>query len=467
MNEQAAIEAYVAAVRGLRARGGYERSGDPREAKRFRLTHIAGYLEAAGHPEHRRTVHVAGSKGKGSTAAMVESVLRAAGARTLLLTSPDVHQARERVRVDGEPLGYGAFAELGERLLADAATRGWSYFELLTVLGWLAGAEAGCEWQVLEVGLGGRLDTTNVVERKEVAVIAPIDLEHTAILGETIAEVAGEKAGILTGPCEAVIAPLRESALDVVRARAAEVGATLHEVAEECALRVTGQTLDGQTLDLRTPLRTYRGLRLPLVGRHQAENAAAGVRAAELAWAAVNRRATTGSGSGDEELPAAAVAEGLARVVWPGRFEVIRRRPLVVVDALHTPLAAQRFREAVEALSLPKPRVLVVGLLAGRDPSAIARPLLGPRVDVGAAGEMVVVTAPDSERAADPAAVEAAFRAAGALVQRATDVASAVRLARELTGEGGSVLVVGSLYTASEAREHLLGVSGDRAFGLR
>ena len=314
------------------------------------------------------------------------------------------------------------------------------------------------------MGLGGRLDTTNVVERKEVAVIVPIDLEHTAILGETIAEVAGEKAGILTGPCEAVIAPLRESALEVVRARAGEVGARLHEVAEECALRVTGQTLDGQTLDLLTPLRTYRGLRLPLVGRHQAENAAAAVRAAELAWASRTEETAEEMGA---ELPAAAVAEGLARVVWPGRFEVIRRRPLVVVDALHTPLAAQRFRETVEALSLPQPRVLVVGLLAGRDPAAIARPLLGPRVDAGAIGELVVVTAPDSERAADPAAVEAAFRAAGALAQRAPDVASAVGLARELAGEGGSVLVVGSLYTASEAREQLLGVSGDRAFGLR
>ena len=309
MSEAGAIEAYVAAVRGLLARGGFERTGDPREAKRFRLTHIAGYLEAAGHPERRRTVHVAGSKGKGSTAALVESVLRAAGARTLLLTSPDVHQARERVRVDGEPLGYAPFAALAERLLADGATRGWSYFELLTVLGWLAGAEAGCEWQVLEVGLGGRLDTTNVIERKEVAVIAPIDLEHTAILGDTIAEVAGEKAGILTGPCEAVIAPLRESALEVVRARAAEVGATLHEVAEECALRVTAQTLDGQTLDLRTPLRTYRGLRLPLLGRHQAENAAAAVRAAELAWASGGGAPGDGAGA---ELPAGAVATGLA-----------------------------------------------------------------------------------------------------------------------------------------------------------
>ena len=451
--EDAAVAAYVEAVRGLLGRGGFERSGDPREAKRFRLTHIRDYLDRSGKPERRRTVHVAGSKGKGSSAAMAESILRAAGAHTLLLTSPDVHQARERVRIDGKPLDYETFARLAQQLLGDEITGGWSYFELVTVLGWLAGAEAGCDWQVLEVGLGGRLDTTNVIEDKAVAMILPIDLEHTAILGDTIPLVAAEKAGILTGPCHAVVAPLRETAIDVVRARATAAGATLHEVASECALRVTNQTLDGQTLDLRTPLRTYRRLQLPLIGRHQAENAAASVRAAELAWASMG-----------EELPASAVTQGLAGVVWPGRFEVLRRRPLIVADALHTPLAATRFRETVEALRLRQPRVMVTGLLAGRDMSALVRALLGPD---GEAATSVVVTAPSSQRAADVAEVEAAFRALGAPVQRAPGVADALTLAQDLAGEDGTVLVTGSLYTVSEAREHLLGVSGDRAFGLR
>ena len=447
--DEAAIAGYVEAVRGLLARGGYERSGDPREAKHFRLQHIERFLERAGRPDRRRTVHVAGTKGKGSTAAMVDSILRAAGAHSLLLTSPDVHQARERVRIDGEPLDYAAFTALSARLLGDEATEGWSYFESLTVLGWLAGAAAGCGWQVLEVGLGGRLDTTNVVPSKEVAVITPIDLEHTAILGETIPAVAAEKAGIIREGCEVVAAPLRESALDVVRARATEVGAPLHAIAEECALHVASQTLDGQTLDLRTPLRTYRRLRLPLIGRHQAENAATAVRAAELAWQA-----------GGLELAESAVRDGLAAVRWPGRFEVIRRRPLVVVDALHTPLAAQRFRETVDALALPKPRVLVVGLLAGRDPRLLAEPLVEE-------GGTVVVAPPSSPRAADHGEVVAGFSAAGAIVRRAPGVGPALELAQELAGERGCVLVVGSLYTVSEAREQLLGVVGDRAFGLR
>ncbi len=449
MTTDTALEAYVAAVRRLLDHGGYERTGDPAEAKRWGIDHITAYLEAAGRPDARHTVHVAGSKGKGSTATMVESILRAAGAHTLLLTSPDLHQARERIAIDGEPIDHARFAAVAGRLLADPPSAGWSYFELLTVMGWLAGADAGCEWQVLEVGLGGRLDTTNAVLAKEVAVITPIDLEHTAILGDTIPQIAAEKAAIIGGPCEVVVAPMRESALDVVRSRAAEAAATLHEVAEECAVRVSSQSLEGQRLDLRTPLRTYRGLRLPLVGPHQAENAAAAVLAAELALAAAG-----------EQLPEQAVKEGLAAVRCPGRFEVLKRDPLVVADGLHTPLAARRFRQTVDALSLPRPRVLVVGLLAGKQTAGVAEALVEE-------GDTVIVAPPASQRAADPGEVAQAFTQAGAATQQAPDVPAAIERAIAIVGERGAVFVVGGLYTAAEARELLLAVAGDRAFGLR
>ncbi len=448
------LHAYVHAMRRLLGRGGFERTGDPNEARRFRIDHVNAYLDGIGRPDRRHTVHVAGSKGKGSTAAMVESILRAAGTHTLLLTSPDLHQARERIAIDGAPLGYAAFAAIVERLLDDAAVAAWSYFELLTVAGWLAGAEAGCDWQVLEVGLGGRLDTTNAVAQKHVAVIMPIDLEHTEILGDTYAAIAREKAGIVRGPCAVVVAPMRASALDAVREHVAAVGATLHEVPEECALRPLSQTLEGQTFDLRTPVRTYRALKLPLLGAHQLENAAAAVRAAELAWAAA------GPAEGRAELPAAAVVQGLAGVRWPGRFEVVAGRPLGILVGLHTPLAAKRFAEAARELALPRPRVFLVGLLSGKDVDAIAGAL-------GVAGEQVVVVTPASGRAEDPAAVAEAFRAAGADVQRAADVRAGLELARALAGERGCVVVAGSLYTVSEARELVLGIAGDRALGLR
>lgn len=449
MQDTDALQAYVEAVRRLLDHGGFERTGDIAEARRWGRDHVSKLLDHLGRPDVRHTVHIAGSKGKGSTAAMVDSILRAAGAHSLLMTSPDLHQARERIAIDGAPLDYGRFAALTERLLSEEGTAGWSYFELMTVLGWLAAEEAGCDWQVIEVGLGGRLDTTNTLAAKDVAVITPIDLEHTAILGDTIPKIAKEKAGIITGPCEVVAAPMRASALEVVQARAAEMGATLHDVPEECALSVTSQGLDGQVLDLRTPLRTYRGLKLPLLGRHQVENAATAVRAAELAFVAAGR-----------ELPAPAVRHGLERVRWPGRFEVVRRRPLVVVDGLHTPLAAQRFREAVRALALPRPHVYVVGLLAGKDAEAIAAALVTADADF-------VIAPPSSPRAAAIEDVRRRFIEAGANVQQAAGIAEAIEVAEGIAGEGGTVLAVGSLYTVAEAREHLLGITGDRSFGLR
>ena len=454
VTSDADLRAYVDAVRRLLDHGGYERTGNAADAKKWDIDHIVRFLEAEGlegrgRPDRRHTVHVAGSKGKGSTATMVDAILRSAGAHTLLETSPDLHQARERIAIDGEALDHAQFAAVAGRLLGDEASAGWSYFELLTVMGWLAAAEAGCDWQVLECGLGGRLDTTNAVAEKAVAVVTPIDLEHTAILGETVAAVAAEKAAIITAGCQAVVSPMRASALDVMRARAEEVGAPLHVVEEQCAMRVAGQSLEGQRLDLKTPLRGYRGLQLPLAGPHQAQNAATAVLAAELAWA------STG-----EELPEAAVKQGLAGVRCPGRFEVLKRSPLVVIDAMHTPLSARRFRQTVAALPLPPQRVYVVGLLGGKETQGIADTLVEP-------GETVVVAPPASRRAADPAEVAAAFTAAGASVQTAPGIADALEVASAIAGDRGAVFAVGGIVTAAEAREELLTVTGDRAFGLR
>jgi len=392
---------------------------------------------------------VAGTKGKGSVATIAEAIVRASGARTLLMTSPDLHSARERITIDGVPIGHAAFAEAARFVLDDPATAGWSYFELLTVMGWLAGAQAGCDWNIVEVGLGGRLDTTNAMQSKTAAVITPIDYEHMAILGDTIVKIAGEKAGIITGPIPVIAAPMRASAIEVFRARCVEVGATLHEVATQCALRVQSRGLDGQTIDLRTPLRTYRALRTSLLGQHQAENIATAVRAVEEAFAARG-----------EELPEVAVTQGVEAVRMPGRAEVIRRRPLTIVDGLHTPLAAKRFREALDALPVPKRRVWVVGMLGGRPIEPILEPLIGQ-------GDDVMVAPPPSERAADVGDIVRAARDLGALPQRAKSVAEAIDRATEQAGERGAVVVCGSLYTVAAAREHLLAVMSDHALGIR
>lgn len=447
--DEASLRAYVEVMRALLAHGGFERTGDVLQAKKWDFDHITRWLDANGRPDDRPTVHVAGSKGKGSVASATASILHAAGARTLLMTSPDLHSARERIQVDGAPLDHREFTEVARSLLADPAAEGWSYFEMLTVMGWIAGRRAACDWQVVEVGLGGRLDTTNALARKQVAVVTPIDLEHVQILGDSIAAIAREKAGIITGPCEVVVPPMRQSAMDVVRARADEVGATYHANTDECAIRVVSSGLDGQKLDVRTPLRTYRNLETALVGPYQVENLVTALRAAELAWAATG-----------DDLPEGAVRHGLRRFRMPGRFEVLQRKPLVIIDGLHTPLAARRFMEGVRSLPVPKRRVWVLGVLSDKAVDQLAQALFGE-------GDDVIVVPVGSTRSAQVGDVVRAVNATGAIAQRGTSVEDGIDRASEIAGPGGAVLVVGSLYVAAAAREHLLGVAGDHSLGLR
>lgn len=461
------LAAYVDVMRRLLAHGGYERTGRAAEAKKWDIDHVVAYLEAHGRPDRRNAVHVAGSKGKGSVATITEAILREAfapmsggeGGHTLLITSPDLHSARERIAVDGRPIDHATFTRAASRLLDDPLAAGWSYFELLTVMGWLVGAEAGCDWQVVEVGLGGRLDTTNAMAAasKAATVITPIDLEHTEILGDTIPLIAAEKAGIIVSDAPVIAAPMRASALEVVRARAAEFGAPLHSVPDECAMRVTTQNLEGQTLDLKTPVRTYRGLKSPLIGAHQSENIATAVRAAEEAFAF---RAAQGVDGNTAALPEQAVMRGVASAKMPGRAEVVRQRPLTILDGLHTPLAARRFRQAIDAISVPKRRIWVIGMLAGKDAPAILEPLVGE-------GDDVIVAPPPTQRAAEVADLVRAVRERGAIPQRAASIGAAIDLATEQAGPRGAVIVAGSLYTVAAAREHLLGIVGDHALGLR
>jgi dihydrofolate synthase/folylpolyglutamate synthase len=314
--------AYASVVERLLARQSADKTLRSEATRQRILAQIRSYLEAYGHPDSRPTIHVAGTDSKGSTAIMVESILRANGARTLLETSPHLHELTERVAIDGRPLGVKHFARAARALLDDPRCAEWSFFDLLTVLGWLVASELGCDWQVLEVGIGGRLDTTNTVARKDVAIITSIDLEHTAILGDTISQIAAEKAGILTCACDVVVGwSVPPAAVDEVMQRAAAVGARVHLVGDECATRIGGTSLTEQIVELRTPLRTYV-VDLPMLGPHQAENAAAAVRAAELALG--------------DRLTEDMVLSALQAARNPGRFEILAGKPLVILDALHT-----------------------------------------------------------------------------------------------------------------------------------
>jgi len=448
-----------------------------REAARFNLERVRSLLARLGDPHlGRGTIHVAGSKGKGSVAAMIASVLRAAGVHAGLYTSPHLHRITERIAVDGEAISPDDFARLTEPLRDAVAAENaggpaqpggqLTTFEALTALAFLYFRERGVEWQVLEVGLGGRLDATNVVEEKAVCVITPISLEHTAVLGETVGQIAAEKAAIITPGATVVMGLQRESAADVVRRACAERGAHLLEVAQACAVTRLGFSSEGQDFRLRTPRGTY-GLRLPLLGRHQLENAATAVLALEslpdrpaCPASLSGRQAGRQAGLADHGLtiPEAALRRGLQEVRWPARLEIIRRRPLVVLDGAHNVDSVRRLRQALEEY-LPYSRAIVVaGFSADKDIGAIAAEMERlPRL------ARVIATRSPHPRAAPADAVAAAFLEREMETTWEEDVSAALEVALSLAAPEDVVCVMGSLFVAAEARRHILGLEADPA----
>ena len=440
---------YIEALRLLLHRDDWERSGSAADAARWDLRRMRSLLARLGDPHlGRDTVHVAGSKGKGSTAAMIAAVLRAAGQSTGLYTSPHLHRFTERIAVDGQPIAPDDFGrlmgELAQHIEAEDADGSYgtvSTFETLTALAFLHFRERDVRWQVLEVGLGGRLDATNVFEEKAVCVITPIGLEHTAVLGDTIAQIAGEKADVITSGSTVVMAPQREPAAEVVRQVCSERSATLIETAQACALNPTGRGGDGQAFTLRTPHGTYT-LRLPLLGRHQLENAATAVLALEaLAPHGV-------------EIAEASMRAGLADVRWPARIDVLRQRPLVVADGAHDRDSARRLVDTLrEDMGLSN-AVLVVGWSGDKDADALADAL-------ASLATHVIATRSRHPRAAEPRAVADAFTEREIPVTIAEPVGAAIEAAHALAAPGGAVVICGSLFVAAEAREHVLGIEYD------
>ena len=438
---------YVESLRYLYGLADFERSG--RFADRADLAPMRALLEELGDPHIGRiTVHVAGSKGKGSVAAMVESMLRAAGLRTGLFTSPHLHRFPERIQVDGAPVsneefaaGLGEVAAAIERVKQRLPGRQLVTFDALTALGFLLFRRHEVQAQVIEVGLGGLLDSTNVFDKKECTVITNIGLEHRDILGDTVAQIAGQKAGIIVAGCPTVMAPQRESAAEVIRAVAKEKGSPLTEVALVCHLRRDSYTSEAQTFRLRTPAGGYQ-IKLPLLGKHQLDNAATAV-------VAVEALAAAGVKLGEEQ-----VKKGLEDVRWPARIEVLKRRPLIVVDSAHTADSARRLRDTLGEYLHVDRATLVVGLMGDKD-------LEGLAMAVEPVARRVVATRADHPRALDPEAVARAFRDLGVETTWERSVAAAVDAALALSTPSDAVVILGSIALAGEARAHILGLERD------
>ncbi|HUX66639.1 MAG TPA: cyanophycin synthetase [Terriglobales bacterium] len=404
--------------------------GELRPGRKFDLDAIRVLLAELGEPQRAfPSVHIAGTNGKGSVAALIAAAARAAGWRTGLYTSPHLQRLSERIQIAGAEIGPEALAaattrvrDAVERLLAQGRLPyPPAFFEVVTAVGFVAFAAAGVDLGVIEVGLGGRLDATNVLLPR-IAVITPIGLDHEQYLGSTLAAIAGEKAGILKpGIAAAVCSPQAPEALAVIRAHARRAGVPLAEVSAADAEAAPAT---------------------PLPGRHQRENAAVAARACAL----LDQHGLA--------LPPDAVARGFAAVRWPGRLETICADPEVILDGAHNPLAARAlaaFLDDQRAAGHPAP-VLIYGSMRDKAVEEICE-LLFPRA------QAVVLTAPRQPRALAPAALAQACGPLAARHEVAPDYpaafAAARRLARGASGEAAApIFVTGSLYLVGEARDY-------------
>ena len=467
--ERAPIATYDDAVDWLMSFADFERGSGPRRAlPDFALDRIRSLLRRLDDPQRGRiTIHIAGSKGKGSTAAILESILRAAGYRTGLFTSPHLHSFTERIRVLSAPLPEPEFARLCEELRpiveADQAAEPGhiSTFEILTALGLHAFREHDVDVQIVEVGLGGRLDSTNVFARTDAVVITSLSHEHTDILGDHITQIAAEKAGIINAGCgTAVLAPQRfDEAADVVRDAADDLPVPLVDVGADYASQPAGVESWGQWFRLNRrqprPGEPESAVHLlPLLGRHQIDNAVTAIAVIDTLNAA-----------GTVEVGSESVHKGLATVHWPGRLESFTlpdhlqpagsgSGPTIVIDGAHNPESVQHALDACREYFAHDALHVVVGVLGDKALADMAR-LIQTR------SAHVYATVSDHPRARAAEQVAEAFDADdwSGRVSVHTDAEAALAAASAAAAGEDVILVLGSLSLAADARSVLTDTS--------
>jgi dihydrofolate synthase/folylpolyglutamate synthase len=425
-------------------------------AANFDLKRMFALMELLGNPQNRYPViHVAGTKGKGSTAAMIASILQAAGLKVGLYTSPHLQDYCERIQVDRQNISHATLVELiGHLKPAIAKVEGLTSFEITTALGFQAFADARIEIAVVEVGLGGRLDATNVVDPL-VSVITSLSYDHMNVLGNTLSQIATEKAGIIKPNRPIVLAPQEEIPRQVIEKIAGERSAPLIRVGRDFLYRPLSHDLDGQNLVLWTkedqpsmdryieqgnssawkPLQIY----LPLLGYHQVQNAA-------TAYAAIEEARKQGI-----RISPDAVLQGFKNVKWPGRFELMSKDPILVLDSAHNPDSALKLRLALDDYLNEMPIVLVFGVSEDKDIVGMFDQLM-PRIKV------VVATQSTHPRAfAANKLVELAHQF-GRPAIATSDISEALECAIKLARGDAAIVVAGSIFVAAAVREEWPGL---------
>ena len=394
-------------------------------------------LKLIGNPEKKlKFVHIAGTNGKGSTAAMTASILRKAGFKTGLYTSPYIYRFNERMQIDGEQIPDAELAEITEWIkpFADSMEESPTEFELVSCIAFEYFMRNGCDIVVLEVGMGGAMDSTNVIEVPEVAVITNIGLDHTDYLGSTVEEIALTKAGIFKEGGSAVVYRSTEGVEKVFEQVCAQRNMTLKK-ADFDGLKLHTCGLEGQVFDCGD----RKDLELPLLGDHQLHNAAVVLSVAdtliEKGWKITEQN----------------IRDGLKDVSWPGRFDIVWRDPLFIIDGGHNPQCIEALVKNIQDYLKDRKVIALTGVLADKDYADMYKPVM-PLVQ-----EFVCIT-PPNPRKLDAPLLAKYLQEAGAKATACDTVEGGVRMAMEKAGSDGVVLCFGSLYTIGDIRNSLYSI---------
>jgi dihydrofolate synthase / folylpolyglutamate synthase len=445
----AQIESYTDALTYLGQRVNFERARQDRiPPEAFGLDRMRAMLEELGSPQRDlKVVHIAGSKGKGSVAEMTAACLTACGYATGVYTSPHLVDLRERIRIGTEQIGYASFTKMCRRAAeaAEAVKKKHgeaTHFEVLTAIGLAYFAEQAVDIAVVEVGLGGRLDATNLVQ-PEVTAVTALQLEHTAVLGDTLDKIAREKAGIFKPGITALTIPQAAPAMEALKEAAAKVGAPLEVVGQDieysCRFEASHDLGPHARVCVNTKRSAYEHLPVPLKGEHQAMNCG-------LALAILDKLRDRGF-----ETPERKVAEGLARTPTDGRLEVLSRDPRIVIDGAHTPDSVACLVRAIGAHLRYDSMVVIFGCAADKDvKSMLAKLALG-------ADKIIFTKAANNPRAMEPRELQKRFaEVSPKMTQVARGLPEAMALAKGAVHRDDLICITGSFYLAGEAKKLLL-----------
>ena len=409
------------------------------------LTNIKKLLKLLDHPEKTlKVIHVAGTNGKGSTCSMIQSVLTAAGFRVGLYTSPFIQRFNERIRIGESNIPDKELVKLTEQIkqcidmMLEEGYQHPTEFEVVTAMALKYYQQQQVDFVILEVGLGGRLDATNVIEKPLLCVITPIDYDHMAYLGNTLEAIAGEKAGIIKNGIPVVTGFQQQKALQVLKEKAASLQASFVHVMPE-HLTIHSTTLQGQTFTVLLRGRRYERLTVSLPGPHQAENCM-------LALVAIQKLEELGHVTIEENL----LRKGLEKTKWMGRLEIVHEKPLVIIDGAHNIQGARSLSKSIALLLKDASITWVIGMLEDKEIGDVLDALL-PQV------QRVVVTQPDYHRAVKAEDLGKIVQEKHTHVWVEPVISEAIDRALEITPESGAVLCAGSLYMLGQIRSIFLG----------